>query len=519
MSIPLENWGQLKLSVETSELKAEGDADMKKGECTLELLALPKGKAKDNPNYVPHPILSIPISAIASASGTTKNDVSLTMRPTATAGAGDVELRAIRFAVPNVCVGYEETEMAGKVILQDIQNRMMQYQEQFLQRHGNGGQDGKLLALAAMGSGQAKHTDEVVVATFDDVLLSYPSGKYKIVISNYNVVLEDKRKGTSSGLLSFPLSDIQNLFLCDVPVYFSATEEVDANSLPQYVVLILKNPLKIRTTTYNHVVISCPVGLSLDEEHPWRCELKTQEEIDKTLHLPPRKEGEEPPLVPTMSGRVSDIFTRTFKAIAKVPAYGGINKEYKSVLTGHSQSSMRCLFHGAEGLLYIVNSGFLYLHRPATRILFSDVTRVELDESESGQATFQLTVFTAGAKGDDKYIFSGIAKEEKDGILGYLGTKVKVLHTGGGATESDDDEEDDASDEDDDSDDSDDEDSAAEDDEDDSGDDNGDYESSRKRKREDKKHRKHKKDKKHKKEKKHKKHRKHKREKDVKSDA
>lgn len=508
MSIPLENWGQLRLSAAKPEVKAEGDsASVHKSESVLELLALPKGKARDNANYVPQPILSIPVSAVASASGTTKNDVSLTMRPASSAGAGDLELTSIRFAVPNVCVGYEQTEEAGKVILQDIQASMMRYQEQFLEKHSSGGQGGKLLALAAMGSGQAKHADEKVVATFDDVLLSYPAGKFKIVISNYNVVLEDKRKGASSGLMSFPLSDIQNLFLCDVPMYFSAAEVVDSSSVPQYVVLILKTPLKVRTTTYNHVVISCPAGLALDDEHPWRCELKTQDEIHKTLHLAPAKEGEEPAMVPVMSGRVSDILTRTFKAIAKVPAYGGINKEYKSVLTGRSQSSMRCLFHGAEGLLYIVNSGFLYLHRPATRILFSDVVRVEMDEAESGQATFQLTVYVAGAKGEDKYIFSGIAKEEKDGLLSYLASKVKLERTG--IADADDDDKDDEEDDEEDSD-SDADSGESDDDDDDDFDDDDDDEGSRKRKREDKKekkHKKHKKDKKHREDKKDKKHR------------
>ncbi|KAG5470415.1 hypothetical protein LSCM1_01659 [Leishmania martiniquensis] len=502
MAIPVENWGQLKLSAAKAVAKTESDADARKDECVLELLALPKGKSKDNPNYVPQPILSIPVSAIASASGTTKNDVSLTMRPAAVAAAGDVELTSIRFAVPNVCVGYEETETAGKAILQDIQSSMMRYQEQFLQRHGSDDHGGKLLALAAMGSGQSKPTDEVVVAIFDDVLLSYPSGKYKIVISNYNVVLEDKKKGTSGGLLSFPLSDIQNLFLCDVPVYFSAAEEVDTDSVPQYVVLILKSPLKIRTTTYNHVVISCPAGLVLDAEHSWRCELTTQEEINRTLHLSPAKEGEEPPLVPTMSGRVSDILIRTFKAIAKVPAYGGINKEYRSVLTSHSQSSMRCLFHGAEGFLYIVNSGFLYLHRPATRIPFSDVVRVELDESESGQATFQFTVFTPGAKGEERFTFSGIAREEKDGLLSYLSTKVKVVRTGNSASDDDgEDDEEDGSNDSGDSDDSGDDESGDADDEDDG---------SHKRKREEKRH---------KREKRHKSEKRHKRKRHEKSDA
>lgn len=506
MSLPLENWGQLQLSSD-KDGGTEGSLQV------LQLLSLPKGKAKDNASYVPRPIFSLPISHIASASGTTKNDVSLTMRPNAVTGRDDgaeMELTSIRFAVPNVCVGYDQTEEAGRVILQEIQEGMAKHQEQFLKAHHNGTQDGKLLMLATMGTGQAPQKDERLVATFDDVSLSYPSGKYKIVVSNYSVVLEDKRKGTSGGLFSFPLSDIQNLFLCDVPLYFSATEDLDFSTAPQYVVLILKNPIKIRATVYKHLVISCPAGLSLDATHPWKCELSSQDEINKVLGLPPAKEGEEPALVPTMSGRVSDILTRVFKAIAKVPAYAGVNKEYRSLLTGRQQSCMRCLFHAAEGLLYIVNSGFLYLHRPATRILFTDILRVEMDESESGQATFQITVYAKAARGEEKYIFSGIAKEEKEGLLGYLATKVKVIRSGIGADDEDDEEdEEDDDDSDADAEEEEDDDDSDSDGDGDGSDEDGEANASHKRRRKEKKekkHKKHKRDKKHKKHKKEKKH-------------
>ncbi|CCW70524.1 unnamed protein product [Phytomonas sp. Hart1] len=455
----LENWGQLKFTTFNEDSKNNEKSDAT-SDTFLQLLSLPKGKEKGSPQFVSRPIVSIPISSIVSASGTTKNDVSIVMRPntSATGPNSGLELISFRFAVPDVCVGYEQTEEAGKVILAELQDQMKAYQQQFLKSHHPGSEENNLLILATMNGTSGTYSDEVVVAIFDDVQLSYPSGKYKIIISNYNVVLEDKKKGTTSGILSFPITNLQQLYLCDVPTYFSRASSNDVDSMVQYVVLVLKKPLKVRSTTYTNLVISCPPKFVLDEDHPWRCELKTQSEINTLLGLTEQANEVDYPLVPSMCGRVCDIIVRTFKAISKVPAYGGINKEYTTILTQHLQSCMRCLFHGAEGLLYIVSGGFLFLHRPATRIPYKEVTMVNLNESNSGSATFQITVFTA----KDRYVFSGLDKIEKDGLMQYLGNKVKVQRIGMSA------EEEDVDDDDDDDDDNDDEELEEDDEEDDS---------------------------------------------------
>lgn len=46
-----------------------------------------------------------------------------------------------------------------------------------------------LLLMATAGLSENTHDDEVIIAIFDDVMISYPSGKFKIAISNYNVIL------------------------------------------------------------------------------------------------------------------------------------------------------------------------------------------------------------------------------------------------------------------------------------------------------------------------------------------
>eukprot|EP00796_Vickermania_ingenoplastis_P013387 gene13387-9213_t len=458
MTTPVENWGELKLSA------PEGHEN---SESTLGLISLPKGMNKGNVKFSSRPIVSLPLKCIVNASGTTKNDISLTLQPrssiTKTKGV-DMELTSVRFAVPNTCIGYEQTEEAGKEILRDIQVAIKTCHSQIA--GGSSETETNVLRLATIMSGE-EHKDEKIVCIFDDVTLAYPPGKYKLILSNHRAVLEEKKKGA----ISFPLSDVSMIYVCDVPSTFSKSGADEQEQLAQYVVLILKTP--IRSTSYAHVVISCPPGLSLDENHPWECELKSQQEINELLHLQP-KEGKDNILTPSMSGPVSEILMRAFKALTKVPALSGKNDQYFSVLTQRMHSCMRSLYRSSDGLLYVLKDCFLFLHRPALKLLFSDVTSVEVDES--GVGTFQLTVITRSKK----HVFSAIDKAEKDGLLRFLEKVTSVERQG----DSDVDEEID--------DDDSEEDSEASDSEADDEEDEEDRHKKKHRHHSDKKHRKHK---------------------------
>ncbi|RNF11385.1 structure-specific recognition protein 1 [Trypanosoma rangeli] len=502
-TLPVENWGALRWATRQPQQKL---ADVKKEEKTgdengasvdgdtevvLQLVSLPKPQHHSSgtpPNVVGKPIIEIPVSSIASASATTKNDLSLSLRPqssvTTTQGGGGVaiELTSIRFAIPNVCVGHEQTEEAGREILAETQDAIKKHQSRLLGAVGdafNAGADNQLLMMMAGGP----RRDERVVAVLDDLTLSYPSGRYKLILSNYSLILEDKKRaatGNGGVAVSVPLSDVVQLYLCDIPD--SGAGEQENEELAQYVVVILRNPLKVRTTTYNHLVISCPAGFSLDEEHPWRCQLETQEEIDGLLATLPHNQsnaanGAEGGKVirntfaPMMSGRVSEILIRVLKALTGVTALGGFNREYQ---TSKGNSVLRCLHHGAHGLLFVLQSALLFLHRPVTRALLSEITHVEVDEA-GGSATFQMVVYgkfggRVSAAAENKLVFSALDKREKADLLEYLGKKVTVRRIG---LSVDDDDNDDDDDEDVDED-EDEEDEAEEEEEEESDDDDGD---------------------------------------------
>lgn len=553
-ALPIENWGalkwtakpksQLKLkeneqngAVASSVKKAEegeqvrvtnGSGTHGEEESVLQLVSLPKPQQQSSgtpASAVEKPIVQIPVSAIASASATTKNDLSLALRPQTSVtvmqdGGANVslELTSVRFAIPNVCFGYEQTEEAGRKVLVETQEEMKKYQSRLLGDGDgavHGGADEQLLVMVA----GKRREDERVVAVLDDITFSYPSGRYKLIVSNYALVLEDKKRaptGASGVVASVPLADVVQLYLCDIPD--SGAGEQEDEELAQYVVVILRNPLKIRTTTYNHLVISCPAGFALDETHPWRCQLETQEEIDRLLATLPHnqttvkverdgegKVGIKNTFTPTMSGRVSEILIRVLKAVTGVTALGGLNKEYQ---TSRGHSVLRCLHHGAHGLLFVLQSALLFLHRPATRVLMSDIKHVEVDESEGGNATFQMVVYGkfgkrgGGTSADNKILFSALDKREKLALLSYLERKVTVRRIGLPMDDDDDDEE---------GEDNDTEDNEEESEDDDDDEDDGDDEESdddlKRRKRSRSKREKHEKEKRHRHEKRHKKER------------
>ncbi|ORC92562.1 structure-specific recognition protein 1 [Trypanosoma theileri] len=491
---PIENWGTLKWTTKEQEVKKtesgtgmdkvkqEGDTDNKNGvlanansDVLLQLVSTPKpnqhNSGASTSGMGGGVIVQIPVSTIASASGTTKNDLSLALRPQASVttmpnGSSSVplELTSIRFAIPNVCVGHEQTEEAGREILAETHQHMKEQQSRLLGNSAVAGAASEDQLLLMMAGGGRK--DERVIGVLDDLTFSYPSGRYKLIVSNYALVLEDKKRSATAGgtgggaVASIPLTDVLQLYLCDIPDSGNGENDED---LAQYVVLILRNPLKIRTTTYNHIVISCPSGFSLDEDHPWRCQLETQEEINQvltnmahnqnTLTKEVKKEGEEKVLkntfTPTMSGRVSEILIRILKAVTGATALGGHNKEYQ---TSRGYSVLRCLHHGADGLLFVLNSALLFLHRPVTRVLYSEIKRIEVDESEKGNSTFQIAVYgsfgrrsnTSGnSSTEDKLLFSALDKREKTALLAYLEKKVTVRRVGVVGEDDDDDDEED----------------------------------------------------------------------------
>ncbi|RNC41971.1 structure-specific recognition protein 1, partial [Trypanosoma cruzi] len=205
-TLPVENWGALRWTtrqqqrkksnsngdsgVVLANAKKDGKPDGTNGvnldgdeETLLQLVSLPKPQHHSSgtpASVVEKPIVSIPVSLIASASATTKNDLSLTLRPqssvttTQSGGGVAVELTSIRFAIPNVCVGHEQTEEAGREILAETQEAIKKHQSRLLGEVGfaaNEGTDNQLLMMMAGRNSK----DERIVAVMDDITFSYPS--------------------------------------------------------------------------------------------------------------------------------------------------------------------------------------------------------------------------------------------------------------------------------------------------------------------------------------------------------
>lgn len=75
--------------------------------------------------------------------------------------------------------------------MQACQLKMLRSNRKTEGKNGNveSDENDNLLLMATAGMSEDMHDDEVMIAIFDDVMISYPSGKFKIAISNYNVIL------------------------------------------------------------------------------------------------------------------------------------------------------------------------------------------------------------------------------------------------------------------------------------------------------------------------------------------
>nr|CCC94442.1 unnamed protein product [Trypanosoma congolense IL3000] len=476
---PVENWGKLLWSEthikdeDGTTQNEEKDGETKKlqvKESVLELLSLPKPSQCASgapPNVAGKPIIKVPLSTIATASATTKNDLSISLRPQSSVtsvGGGNVtlELTSLRFGIPNICVGHEQTEEAGREVLLETQERIRAYQRSLASNGtAEGAEPGDQLIMMLTG---VHREDERVIAVLDDLTFSFPAGRYKLMVTNYSLLLEEKKRnaGERGAIGLVPLSDVVQLYLCDIPVGLSAGKAITGENdhVAQYVVIILRNPLKVRTTTYRHIVISCPAGFVLDEQHAWTSELKTQEDIDSFLASLPhnRNRGKDgsgenevkETFPPTITGPVSELLIRVLKAVTGVKALGGYNRDYH---TAAGISALRCMHQSSEGYLYVLSSALLFLHRPATRVLYSDISRIEVDESHPKAETFQIVVYgnfsTYGrggvSKEGGKLIFASLPVDERPALLTFLQSKVEIIRTGASLENSENESEDEGS--------------------------------------------------------------------------
>uniref|UniRef100_A0A0B7A0T5 FACT complex subunit SSRP1 n=1 Tax=Arion vulgaris TaxID=1028688 RepID=A0A0B7A0T5_9EUPU len=182
-----------------------------------------------------------------------------------------------------------------------------------------------------------------------------------------------------------------------------------------YFVVSLDPPIKQGQTRYHFLI------LLFQKEDEMTLELNLSEEDIKTKY--------EDKLQKEMSGLEFEVVSKVFKAITgrKITVPGSF--------TGHSGAqTVSCSYKAATGLLYPLERGFIFVHKPPLHIRFDEVASVNFARSAGSTRSFDFEIDTnAGAT----FTFVGVEKDEYGRLYDFVKSKnlrVKNIGDKGGKT-------------------------------------------------------------------------------------
>lgn len=125
------------------------------------------------------------------------------------------------------------------------------------------------------------------------------------------------------------------------------------------------------------------------------------------------KEKFDGALQKTMTGSSIDIFATIVRAVVRrrinVPDY-----------TNNTNSAVSCSYKNNAGLLYPLERGFMYVHKPAIHIRFEEISSINFARSDGSTRTFDLEIET---KAGPSHVFNSIEKEEYGKLFDFVSKK------------------------------------------------------------------------------------------------
>eukprot|EP00123_Amoebidium_parasiticum_P017710 comp23957_c0_seq1/m.42413 comp23957_c0_seq1/g.42413 ORF comp23957_c0_seq1/g.42413 comp23957_c0_seq1/m.42413 type:complete len:685 (-) comp23957_c0_seq1:122-2176(-) len=224
------------------------------------------------------------------------------------------------------------------------------------------------------------------VATFPEFLFLTPRGKYQLEFfpkfvklhgptHNYNVMYQQ----------------VQRIFLLPKPDGFFYA-----------MALQLDPPVRQGQTMYPFLIVQIP----------------KDEEIDLEYNMTPeQREGK-------FEGRLTDDMVKglTIQALPKLlKALTGrkvvLPGDFKAV---DESKCVKCAYKTSHGFLYPLDSGLLFIHKPAIYVRYQEIILATFDrQAGSGMRSFELIVSTK----NNKYSFANIRREEYPGLIDKFNAK------------------------------------------------------------------------------------------------
>ncbi|XP_012942968.2 FACT complex subunit SSRP1 [Aplysia californica] len=168
-----------------------------------------------------------------------------------------------------------------------------------------------------------------------------------------------------------------------------------------YFVISLDPPIKQGQTRYHFLI------LLFQKEDEMTLELTLSEDEIKSKY--------EEKLQKEMSGLEFEVVSKVFKAITgrKITVPGSF--------VGHSQAqAVSCSYKAATGLLYPLERGFIFVHKPPLHIRFDEVANVNFARSAGSTRSFDFEVDT---KNGATFTFVGVEKDEYGKLYDFVKSK------------------------------------------------------------------------------------------------
>ncbi|TRZ00765.1 hypothetical protein DNTS_004480 [Danionella cerebrum] len=176
-----------------------------------------------------------------------------------------------------------------------------------------------------------------------------------------------------------------------------------------FFVISLDPPIKQGQTRYHFLILL----FSKDEDMSLTLSM-SEDEVEK------RFEGK---LSKNMSGPLYETVSRVMKALVnrKITVPGNFK--------GHSGSQcITCAYKASSGLLYPLERGFIYVHKPPVHLRFEEISCVNFARGTTTTRSFDFEIET---KQNNQYTFSNIEREEYGKLFDFVNAKKLTIKNRG----------------------------------------------------------------------------------------
>jgi len=232
------------------------------------------------------------------------------------------------------------------------------------------------------------------IITFDEVACLTPRGKYAIRVYPTFLQLHGKTYD-----YKVPHTTLLRLFLLP-----------HQDNRFMFFVIALDPPLRQGQTRYPFLI------LQFERDEEMSCTLNlTESEIEE-------KYGNK--LSRDMSGAVFEVVSRVFKEICqkKITVPGNFKSKAGT-------SAITCSYKASTGLLYPLERGFIFVHKPALHVRSEEITSVNFARGSTTGRTFD---FEMDLKNGTTVIFSNIPRDEYTPLFDFVNAKnIRIKNKGG----------------------------------------------------------------------------------------